>query len=169
MSAHEDVEDGDRDDGWFVKAAGMIGDLGNPYYREERQRDVWNEASAVGLQLVLWLGLAAVAAMVWLGGHPALPYAVAVLVVIGAASGVTVIYAHKLGVRLDEAGRVLRLRLVPYGVLLVLIFVGAMRAAPASGFGAGLARGAVAGGALVVLWLVWSGLRARHRERRGEV
>jgi hypothetical protein len=52
-------------DGWFVRAAGMVGDLGSPYYREERQRDVWNEAAAVGLQVVLWLGLGAAAAMVW--------------------------------------------------------------------------------------------------------
>ncbi len=140
MNAHEDVENVDSD-GWFVRAAGMVGDLCNPFYREERQRDVWNEASAVGLQLVLWLGLAAVAAMVWLGGAPALPYALAVLVVLGAASWVSVLYAHKLGVRVDDAGRVLRLRLVPYGVLLVLILVGAVRAAPTSGFGAGFAWG----------------------------
>jgi hypothetical protein len=168
VNAHEDVENVDRD-GWFVKAAGMMGDLGNPFYREERQRDVWNEASAVGLQLVLWLGLAAVAAMVWLGGPPALPYAVAVLIVLGAASGVSMLYAQKLGVRVDDAGRVLRLRLVPYGVLLVLFLVGAVRAAPTSGFGAGLAWGAAAGGAVAVLCLVWSGLRARRREQSGEV
>lgn len=168
MNVHEDVEDVDRD-GWFVKAAGMMGDLGNPFYREERQRDVWNEASAVGLQLVLWLGLGTAAAMVWLGGPPALPYAVAVFVVLGAASGVSVLYAHKLGVRLDDAGRVLRLRLVPYVVLLVLFFVSVVRAAPSSGFGAGFAWGGAAGGAVTVLSLVWTGLRARRREQRGEV
>jgi hypothetical protein len=168
VNAHEDVENVDRD-GWFVKGAAMMGDLGNPFYREERQRDVWNEATAVGLQLVLWLGLGAAAAMVWLGGAPALPYAVAVLVVLGAASGVSVLYAHKLGVRVDDAGRVLRLRLVPYGVLLVLFLVGAVQTAPTRGFGAGFARGAAAGGAVAVLWLVWSGFRARRREQRGEV
>lgn len=76
---------------------------------------MWNEASAVGLQVALWLGLGAAAAMVWLGGAPALPYAVAVFVVLGAASWVSMLHAHKLGVRVDDAGRVL-LRLVPYGV-----------------------------------------------------
>jgi hypothetical protein len=167
VNAHEDVENVDRGD-WFVKAAGRVGDLGNPFYREERQRDVWNEASAVGLQLVLWLGLAVAAAMVWLGGAPALPYALAVFVVLGAASWVSLLYARKLGVRVDDAGRVLRLRLVPYGVLLMLFLVGAIRAAPPSGFGAGLAQGGAAGGALAVLLLVWSGLRARRREQRGE-
>lgn len=168
MNAHEDVENVGQD-GWFVKAAGVIGDLGSPFYREERQREVWNEASAVGLQLVLWLGLAVVAAMVWLGGAPALPYAAAVFLILGAASWVTVLYALKLGIRLDDAARVLRLRLVPYGVLLVLVLVGTVRAAPTGGFGASFVRGAAAGGALAVLWLVWSGLRARRREQHGEV
>ena len=35
----------DRTPGWFVRAAAAIGDLSNPFYGEERQRDVWNEAS----------------------------------------------------------------------------------------------------------------------------
>ena len=67
MSANEDLK-GLGQDGWFVKVAGVVGDLGNPFYREERHRDVWNESSAVGLQLVLWAGLGAAVAMVWLGG-----------------------------------------------------------------------------------------------------
>src|SRR5690242_18627048 len=33
----------------FVRWAGVVGDLGSPFLAEERQRDVWNEASAVGL------------------------------------------------------------------------------------------------------------------------
>jgi len=167
VNAHENLENVDRD-GWFVKAAATMGDLGNPFYREERQRDVWNEASAVGLQLVLWLGLGTAAAMVWLGGPPALPYAFAVFVVLGAAPGVSLLYAHKLGVRVDDAGRVLRLRLVPYAVLLVLFFVGVVRAAPSSGFGAGFAWGAAVGGVVAVLSLVRIGLRTRRREQRGK-
>ena len=38
----------------FVRVAQFIGDFGNPFYDEERQRDVWNEACAFGLQLLLW-------------------------------------------------------------------------------------------------------------------
>lgn len=134
----------------------MRDDLGNPFYREEPQRDVWNEASAVGLQRVLWLGLGTAAAMVWLGGTPALLYAFAVFVVLGAAAGVSLFYAHKLGVRVDDAGRVLQLRLVPYLVLLVLFFVGVVRAAPASEFGAGVAWGAAVGGVVAVLSLCFA-------------
>jgi len=156
-------------DGWFVKAAATMGDLGNPFYLEERQRDVWNEASAVGLQVVLWLGLGTAAAMVWLGGTPALPYAFAVFVVLSAAPGVSLLYAHKLGVHAEDAGRVLRLRLVPYVVLLVLFFVGVVRAAPSSPFGAGFTWGAAVGGMVAVLSLVVSGLRTRRREQRAKV
>lgn len=164
--AHEDGGDkhGASRDGWFVRAAALVGDLGNPFYGEERQRDVWNEASAVGLQLVLWLGLAAAAAMSWLGGAPVLPYAVLLLIVLGTASWVTVLYARRLGVHGDEAGRVLRLRLLPYGALLVLFLAGALRAAPPDGFGAGFAQGMLAGSALAVAALAWSGLRARRRQ-----
>lgn len=116
MSAHEDVTDTEfapAGGGWFVRAAGVVGDLANPFYREERQRDVWNEAGAVGLQVVLWLGLGAAAAMAWFGGAPALPYAVAVLGVLGAAAWVSVLYAGRLGVRMESAAGVLRLRPSP--------------------------------------------------------
>lgn len=33
---------------WFVRAAAVVGDLDSPFSAEERDRDVWNEASAVG-------------------------------------------------------------------------------------------------------------------------
>ncbi|MBK5221936.1 MAG: hypothetical protein JJE52_03485 [Acidimicrobiia bacterium] len=38
----------------FMRTAARIGDLGSPLYDEERRRDVWNEASAVGFQIMLW-------------------------------------------------------------------------------------------------------------------
>ena len=38
----------------LIRVAQFIGDFGNPFYDEERQRDVWNEACAFGLQLLLW-------------------------------------------------------------------------------------------------------------------
>ena len=165
MTAAED-EETMRREGWFVTAAGVVGDLGHPFYDEERQRDVWNEASAVGLQLMLWLTLAAATAMVWLGGAAALPYAVAVVVVDGAAAGVTVGYARRLGVRVEDVGGVLRLRLVPYGVLMVGLLVGVVRVAPPGGFFGGFARGMVLGSVGVVLRMVVSGMRARRRQGR---
>lgn len=165
MNQRNQVEDRDGD-GWFLNAAGTIGDLGHPFYAEERQRDVWNEASAVGLQVVLLLGLAGAAAMVWLGGAASLPYAVGVLGILSAGSSVTVIYARKLGVNAHDAAGVLRLRLVPYALLLVLLIIGVARAAPAEGFFSGLALGMVVGSVAALLAIILAGLRARHRQRR---
>lgn len=153
-----------RRDGWLVRTAGRIGDLGNPFYAEERQRDVWNEASAVGLQLALWLGTIAATAMVWLQGATAVPYAVTLFAILGFSSGMSMLYAHQLGVEVDDGIRIMRLRLVPLGVLLLLFFLGTTRVAPDDGFGAGFARGMLLGGAGVVLWLLWTGLRARRRQ-----
>lgn len=158
----------DTRDGWFLRSAGAVADLGNPFYREERQRDVWNEASAVGLQLMLWLGLAAAAAMTWLGGGAALPYAVTLLAVLGLGSWASVLYAQALGVSLVGRREVLRLRLIPYLVLLLVFVVGALRAVPSGDFGAGFAGGMAFGGGAAVLWLAWSGLRARRRLSDGD-
>lgn len=169
MSAHEDVETGSRF-GWFVRAGAVIGDLSSPFYREERQRDVWNEASAVGLQVTLLLALASATGMVWLGGASALPYAFTVLGVVGVASWMTLLYAGALGVTVDDAS-LLRLRLVPYLALMVLFLVGAARVAPSGGFVGGLVQGGVwgaaAGGALAVVLTLRGGLRAR-RQRNPE-
>lgn len=152
-------------DGWFMRLAGAIGDLGHPFYDEERQRDVWNEASAVGFQLMLLLGLAAATAMVWLGGVTALPYAVTVVCLIGFASVVTLAYTHLLGVRPDEL-EVLRIRLVPYAVLIVLFVVGVYRAAPdGEGPAASFAKGVAQGAVLAVLGLLVAGVVARRRRR----
>ena len=41
----------------FVKAARFVGDLDDEFYADELQRDIWNEASAVGFQALLWIGL----------------------------------------------------------------------------------------------------------------
>ena len=175
MNAHED-EGALRGGGWFVTAAGVLGDLGHQFYAEERQRDVWNEACAVGLQLILWLSLAAATAMAWLGGALAFPYAATVMVVVGAAAWVTLLYARRLGVRIDDTAGMVRLRLVPYGAMLVAFLVGVLRAAPtdgfsggfSGGFAGGFAWGMVAGGVAAVLWMLISGIRARRRKRLGE-
>lgn len=165
MSTRED--DGVVRAGWFVRAAGVIGDLGSPFYREERQRDVWNEASAVGLQTTLLLALAAATGMVWLGGAPGLPYAFTLFGVVGVASWMTMLYAGALGVTVDDA-ELVRLRLVPYLALIVAFLVGAARVAPSGGFLRGFVWGGVVGGVVALLFTVWSGLRARRRQRRGE-
>lgn len=161
--------DGDAlGDGWFVRAAGVVGDLNNPFYREERQRDVWNEASAVGYQLVLWLGMAAAAAMVWSGGATALPYAVVLYGVVGVSAGVTMAYSRALGVSGTEGFRMLQVRMPVYALLLAAFVVGAARAVPdgQGGFVGGLSDGAVIGAGIAAVALVVAGVRASRRARR---
>ncbi len=161
-------EDHQPREGWFVRTAGAVGDLGNPFYREERQRDVWNEASAVGFQLVLWLGMAAAAAMIWIGGAVALPYAVTLYAVIGIPAVVTLTYSTALGVSGTEGVRMLRARVVIYALLLAAFIVGAVRAVPAEqgGFVGGMAQGAVVGAVIAAVLVVVAVLSARRSSQR---
>jgi hypothetical protein len=130
----------------LLRAARVVGDFGNPFYEEERQRDVWNEASAFGLQLVLWLGLGGCAVAVWTGGRGSLPYVVGALVVLGVASAGAVVYALALGVEPTSGVRVLRPRMVPYLVLVALVAAGLVHTGGSStSFGRGLLVGAGCG------------------------
>lgn len=152
-----------RQDGRFVSLAASIGDLANPFYQEERQRDVWNEAGAVGLQIAVWLSTAAATAMVWLGGRSALPYAVTTFAVTGIASGFALAYAARLGVRTDDPRWFRPRHLVPYAVLFSAFFAGLVHAAPTGAFGSGLAVGIAAGGTLALICAITGMVRARRR------
>jgi hypothetical protein len=119
------VTDGPTRTTLFMRWAALVGDFGNPFYGEERQRDVWNEASALGLQLSLWLTLVLIAVMTWTG--TAMPFALALLGILGVTSLVTVTYAHRLGVDVYDGQRLLRARMVPYLAILAVIGAGLLR------------------------------------------
>lgn len=85
----------------FLRIASFIGDLDHPFYDDERQRDVWNEASAVGLQFVLWATLIASTLMVWIKGRPAVPYSIVPMAIVGIGSTLAVVYAKKRSVEVD--------------------------------------------------------------------
>jgi hypothetical protein len=145
----------------FVRWAAVVGDLGSPFFEEERQRDVWNEASQVGFQVMLWLNMLGAAAALWIGGEAAFPYALAMLLVAGAGSLVTLTYAQRLGVVpvawrwLSKGGR-----LVAVVVLVLLVVSGLLHATwgdPSRRDG--MAVGMLVGAALGALGL-WRGLRA---------
>jgi hypothetical protein len=142
------VTSGRRD--LFGRAARVVGDLDHPFYAEERQREVWNEASAVGMQTMLWGSLGLACAMTWIGGGGLLPWAVALLAVVGAASAVMLAYARRQGVRGDEDVRLAR----PRTFLAMALYVAAVAGALVRGGGswdrstvAGLIVGGLAGGA----------------------
>jgi protein-S-isoprenylcysteine O-methyltransferase Ste14 len=108
--------------------AHFVGDFSSPFYAEERQRDVWNEASAFGFQLVIWLTVTVGTAAVWLVGAAAVPYVGAVLVLLGVVCGLTVAYAQHLGVDLTRRDHMARWRMLPYALLVVALAVGLLRA-----------------------------------------
>jgi hypothetical protein len=120
--------DANRSHNWFVRAAAVIGDLSSPFYAEERQRDVWNEASAVALQVLIWLHLLTATAVVWIVGADALPYVYALIAMIGVAGWVAVLYSASLGVCVDRSTRMSRPRVIPLLVLVVLLTAGLVRA-----------------------------------------
>jgi hypothetical protein len=171
--------DAGRPGNWFVRAAAVIGDLSNPFYREERQRDVWNEASAVALQVLLWLNLLAATAVIWIVGADALPYVYGMLIMVGLAGWIAILYSWSLGVDVQDSTWVSWSRVVPLAVLAVLAGALAIGMVRASGGGASVGDlgaddwSTVAGmvtGAGVVLALAALGARLARRwtRSRGE-
>ena len=159
MKNHAQVrDDADVHEGWFVRTAGAIGDLGSPFYDEEHQRDVWNEASAVGFQLLLWLLPVAAVISVWAGGAIAVPYALVMFLASGLTSWVVIAFARARGVDMGSAEGVtlLRWRLLTYLVLLGAFCTGVVRATPESSFGRGAGWGMLAGAVVGIVAVAWS-------------
>jgi hypothetical protein len=140
----------------LVRIAQFVGDFGNPFYEEERQRDVWNEACAFGLQLAIWLVLGASTVVVWTVGAASVPYVKGALGLLAVVCLLTIAYAHRLGIRVDEPERMLRLRLLPYAGLVAVLLVGMARTSSSS---VGFAVGAGAGALLALAALLWTARR----------
>ena len=162
--------DANRSLNWFVRAAAAIGDLSNPFYGEERQRDVWNEASAVALQVMIWLHLIAATAVVWIVGADAMPYVCGLIGLMGVAGWVAVLYSWSLGVHVETSTRKSRRRMAPLVAVVGLLVAGMVRAEAGAvsvdgwSTAAGMLTGAAfAGGVLVAVTRF-----ARSRARRDE-
>jgi len=136
----------------IVRLAHVVGDFGNPFYAEERQRDVWNEASAFGLQLLLWTSLLASTVTVWVVGAPSVPYVCGAFAVVGLVCCLTMAYAHRLGIDLASLDRSLRWRLLPYLGLLGAMGAGALRT-DVEGFPRSFVTGLLTGSVLALLAL----------------
>lgn len=120
--------DAERSENWLVRTAAIVGDLSNPFYAEERQRDVWNEASAVALQAMLWMSLLGATAAAWFVGADAVPYIYALLGMVGVASWVAILYARSLGVHVENSTWTSWRRMVPLVVVAGLLALGLVRA-----------------------------------------
>lgn len=110
----------------LARAASLIADLDSPFYAEERQRDVWNEASAVGFQAMIWCMLGLVDAMVWIGGPPLFGWASAVLVLTGLPCFLAIVHAGRQGVTATESMRLPRPRTVLVVLLVAVGVVGVL-------------------------------------------
>jgi len=153
----------------FVRAARFVGDFGNPFYEEERHRDVWNEASAFGFQLALVSALLFSTVCIWLVGRPALPYVQIGLGLTGAVSWTTVLYAQRLGVDVLQPQRLQRARMLPVAVLVTALVAGMVRAGSStSSWSWSTTAGAVTGFALAAGTLALLRQRTRRAAVRSE-
>ncbi len=143
----------------FLKTMRFIGDLDDEFYDDERQRDVWNEAAAIGFQLFYWSVLIGAAVLPWAAGETGAWIALGALVVSTLISFATLSYAAARDVNLYTASKLLRVRGFVAAVLIAVGAVGILLRlqpdvyAEASSW-AGAATGAIVGGGAVGA-MVW--------------
>ncbi|OZE29323.1 hypothetical protein CH278_21190 [Rhodococcus sp. 05-2254-5] len=104
----------------FTKAARFVGDLDDDFYADELQRDIWNEASAVGLQCLLWIGFISAAILPYAAGVTGAWIAIGIIVTLLAVSYVVIGYSRARGVEVQSAQQWLRARFAVFIVLYLL-------------------------------------------------
>jgi hypothetical protein len=153
----------------FDRFAAAVADFGSPFYAEERQRDIWNEASAFGLQLFLWGSLILSAAMFWLGGRGSVPYGVALLIFASLPSYLVIFYARRLGIDIPVKGALRGWRLAAFLVVYAANIAGVAHALDQQRPSGGFLGGAVIGSAGAIGLLVGQQAQQRRRRQRAEV
>ncbi|CCQ15067.1 Hypothetical membrane protein [Rhodococcus sp. AW25M09] len=158
----------------FVKAARFVGDLDDDFYSDELQRDIWNEASAVGFQSLLWIGLIAGAILPFAAGVTGAWVTLGIIASLIVVAYVTLGYARARGIDMYTVQELRRPRLALAGVLYVLGAGGALvRLLAQHNDGSTLmwismAVGAVVGAAAGVLGVKLHQRRRRDAERSAE-
>lgn len=109
--------------GPFIKAMRFVGDLDDEFYDDERQRDVWNEASAIGFQLFAWTALISAAILPWVAGRTGAWVGLGILVVSTLINYATAGYSALRGVNLYTASKLIRVRAIVVGVLLATGYI----------------------------------------------
>lgn len=154
----------------FIKAMRFVGDLDDEFYDDERQRDVWNEASAIGFQLFQWVGLISGAILPWVAGVTGAWISIGVLVALTAVNLLTIGYSAARSVNLYTAAKINRVRGVVVAVVLLIGYLGALiklqpDAFSETGSWAGGLVGAIFGGGIVGLAIWWMRRRNARFER----
>lgn len=158
----------------FVRAASVVGDLDSPFYDEERDRDVWNEASAIGFQMLLWGVPLVAAASLWIVGAAAL-VPIGLLLALWTAAGVVVLsYAQRFGVDPNNRTSLIGGRHAMFYAVLGLLGTGVVRAgldlelvgsSPGASFIPGMGQGMTVSAVVLCLLLVVLLVRDRLRSR----
>ncbi|MGN5240548.1 MULTISPECIES: DUF2029 domain-containing protein [unclassified Rhodococcus (in: high G+C Gram-positive bacteria)] len=153
----------------LMKAARTVGDLDDEFYHDERQRDVWNEASAVGFQLAQWAALVGGALLPWLAGRIGAQIAIGVLAVWFVISMAVIMYARACDVDIYATAKTWR----PRTIMAALVYLAGIAGIyarlstpldqdPATW--AGLIVGGLVGGGAAVAVIVWHRRRERRRQ-----
>lgn len=152
----------------LIRTLSFVGDLGDDFYRDEYQRDVWNEASAVGFQFLWWTSLVAAAILPVAAGRTGAWVALGLLIAWLLGSAATLTYARARGVDPGATESWLRPRVVLALTLYLVAALGTMSVLfldndPETW--AGAAVGAVVGGTAAG----WAVHRRRRRRARREL
>ena len=147
-----------------------IGDLDHPFYQDERQRFVWYEASAIGMQLVLLLQFLIGGGVILIFGLDAVWIGLATLLPGVIASSAVMFYANRRGTMYFAGGNDLRRSRGVFGILVTLVFVGGLvrlgvdLAGDEGVANSGFLPGVLAGGFAAGLWIGFAKRAERKRE-----
>jgi hypothetical protein len=153
----------------FTNAMRFVGDLDDDFYHDERQRDVWNEASAIGFQLFQWASLIGAAVLPWAAGSTGARVALGILLTLTVINCLTIAYSAARSVNLYTASKLNRVRGLVVAVLLAFGYFSALVTLQPETFSeasswAGGVVGAIAGGGVVGI-LIW---RMKRRNAKFE-
>ncbi|MGG7102537.1 hypothetical protein [Rhodococcus sp. 24CO] len=148
----------------MMKALRFVGDLDDDFYKDERQRDVWNEASAVGFQLAYWIALIAAAILPWVAGRTGAWISFGLIIGWFACSMVVLRYAQAHDVDVYASMKGLDPRVLVAGSVYLIALIGVvaqLMARPGEGIAtwAGVGVGALIGLTAAVLAV------KRHQKR----
>ena len=146
----------------MMKAMRFVGDLDDDFYKDERQRDVWNEASAVGLQSVFWAVFVSSAILPWVAGRTGAWISLALLIVALFGSVVTIVYALRRDVDVYVLSNYNRPRVVISIALYLVAAVGIMARL-------GALVGGIVGGGVAIAAVKLHQQRAKRREAAEEL
>ncbi|MCJ0891240.1 hypothetical protein [Rhodococcus sp. ARC_M5] len=151
----------------FVRAARFVGDLDDDFYADELQRDIWNEASAVGFQSLLWIGLISGAILPYAAGVTGAWIAIGIIVALIVVAYVVIGFARARGIDMYTVQKLWRPRTAIAGVLYLLGFGGALVRLLVQGSDIGVSTWiGVAAGATLGATAAAVGVEGHRRRRR---